>query len=486
MLFAWILYKISKKTAIDLRFLWIGWFGKLLYCILFVQIFSVYYNPSKNYALQGDSYKFQEDGKVLYEIAKDDPVLYLKIMAGFAGDEPELLQGALKNSVVWDAGENGETINDNRLIIKLNSCIHFFSRNNSYIHALVFAAISFLGIILIYQSFKDWIHYKKLFLLVLLLMPSIAFWSSGITKESVSIFSIGILCWSLKKISDDFNFKYLLVLCFGLLISLFNKPHVGLILLPFILFILAGNFIHWRRSGIWIFISSMLLLAMVFTFTPKKINLCERVSFKQAELDNLARGGIFFINDSAFCSFDYKYLKNFETDTISKIKVLESTIGEYKLFGHDTFHSFTITPSDKEYAVYLVTAPSNSYFKTTKIAGNRLKMITTIPETLLNTLVRPFPSDSGGSLKNFSFIQNLVILSMLIFGILKRKKNYAANEIYFIVMLTGFSFCLLILIGWTTPVFGAIARYKTPAELFIIILFFILYHGKKITTSAKN
>ena len=485
-MFAWILYKISKKTGIDLKFLWIGWFIKLLYCILFVQIFSVYYNPSKNYVLQGDSYKFQEDGKLLYEIAKDDPVLYLKIIAGLAGDEPELLQGDLKNSVVWDAGENGETINDNRLIIKLNSFIHFFSRNNSYIHALVFAAISFLGFILIYQSFKDWIHYQKLFLLALLVMPSIAFWSSGITKEAITFFSLGIICWALKKISHDYNFKYLLVLCAGVLISLFNKPHVGLILLPFILFIFTGKFIQWRLSGIWIYIFSITILAVVFTFTPKKINLCERVSFKQSELDNLARGGIFFINDSAFCSFNYIYLKNFETDTLSKIKVLKSTSGEYKLFGQETFHPFTIEPADREYAVYLITAPSNSYFRATQIAGSRLKLITTIPETLLNTLVRPFPQDAGGFLKNFSFIQNIAILFVLIFGIVKRKKIYAADEKYFIVLLTGFSFCLLVLIGWTTPVFGAIARYKTPAELFIIILFFILYHGKKITPAAKN
>jgi hypothetical protein len=48
---------------------------------------------------------------------------------------------------------------------------------------------------------------------------------------------------------------------------------------------------------------------------------------------------------------------------------------------------------------------------------------------------------------------------------------------------------LSLVIGWTTPVFGAIVRYKMPVDLFILLLSFLIlkplnYENKYFTKST--
>ncbi|MBK6953516.1 MAG: hypothetical protein IPH24_16155 [Crocinitomicaceae bacterium] len=114
----------AEKIGVKKKHLLFIWGIKLIYTIVFIQIFSNYYGPGE--ALQGDSYKFQEDGRILNQVAKEDFSKYVQILFGFSGDEPELHQNELKNTVIWAAGENGDQINDNRLMIRINSVIHFF------------------------------------------------------------------------------------------------------------------------------------------------------------------------------------------------------------------------------------------------------------------------------------------------------------------------------------------------------------------------
>jgi hypothetical protein len=46
--------------------------------------------------------------------------------------------------------------------------------------------------------------------------------------------------------------------------------------------------------------------------------------------------------------------------------------------------------------------------------------------------------------------------------------------------LLVFSLILTLLIGWTTPVIGAIIRYKVPVQLAMMLVTLILFNPKKI------
>ena len=211
---------------------------------------------------------------------------------------------------------------------------------------------------------------------------------------------------------------------------------------------------------------------------PEKVNIVEKISYKQKDLMNIGEGGVFFITDTSFCKFDHRYFEHFDT-LRGIITVNKKTAGEYKLFGKKEFKPFIIEASEKKYELYMVLAPSNSYFDVTEIKYSGLRMIATIPECLLNTLVRPFPFDNGGPLKHLSFLQNILFLTFVFWAIRKRKIT-TNQEKYFIYVLLSAALVILLLIGWTTPIFGAIVRYKVPAEIFILISLFILLKPKKI------
>ena len=95
--------------------------------------------------------------------------------------------------------------------------------------------------------------------------------------------------------------------------------------------------------------------------------------------------------------------------------------------------------------------------------------------------MRPYPWDNGNKLKYFAFLQNLALLLLLFYAIYN-KKTLLDKEKWLLFILTTTSIFILLLIGWTTPIFGAAVRYKVPVDLFILIISFILL---KLKTHEK-
>lgn len=464
-----VLHELSKKDVL------IGWFIKIGFGLAYLCIFIIYYGHG---SLYGDSSCFFSDSKILAEIAINEPWEYIKLLFGLADENSPALWPYIERTNIWMYGDNGDFINDNRLILRLNSIIHLFSFGNIYVHSLIHVFISFIGIKLIYQVFSNYVKQKKWFWYALVIAPSVSFWSDSILKESLLIFGIGILFYAIHKLIHAFSVKSLVILLLGGGILLFNKPYAGLIILAISSLLSVGYYLQWKTK--WIYMS-VILIVFVFIglmFAPSKINLTEKVSYKQKDLMNMGRGGVFFINDSSFCAFDYDYLDNFEMVNDSLIKVVKSTRGEYKLFGEYEFHSFEIKESKELYPHYLTQIPSTSYYETVPIQNSNSQLIKNIPSVLVNVLLRPFPWDNGNKLKILAFLHNMGLIFLVVSSILKRRK-LKDNEKWIVFVLVMSSFFITLLIGWTTPIFGASVRYKIPVDLFIIIISFILLKSNK-------
>src|SRR5690606_20775170 len=98
----------------------------------------------------------------------------------------------LKETSIWDYGITSDNLNDNRFIIRLNSLIRFISFGNYWVHVLFFCFLSFSGIILLYRVFSTFVSRKKILFYALLGVPTISFWGSGITKETIFILGAGV------------------------------------------------------------------------------------------------------------------------------------------------------------------------------------------------------------------------------------------------------------------------------------------------------
>lgn len=464
-----VLYLRRTKTDISLKWLWIGWTVKLGFAVSFILIFTYYYG---NGVLFGDTANFINDSQLIHQFGVEHPFEYVQLLVGLEDEKWFELDPYLRETQIWSYGENGDFLNDNRLIIRLNSLFHFISFGNPYVHLLLMAFLSFWGILLIYKTFYKWISNPKFFYFCLIGFPSVGFWGSGISKESLFIFGLGLFFYGIMTLFAKRSLFNFVILSVGVFVLFVNKPYAGLVVVSLSLIYCLGKLSNWstmfRRIAPFLVLSGLI----GFTFIPTPFNLLDKISYKQKDLINMGQGGIFFITDSTFCAMDYRYLDHFTT-TETHVVVQKPTKGEYKLFGESTFYPFEIQPSANQYERYLIQPPSSSFIPLTPIENNRSNLLLVTPEALINTLLRPFPTDVGGILKYLAFFSNLLLISFITFALIKRKPLNEEQK-YWVTYLLLTAFVILLFIGWTTPIVGAIVRYKIAAEILLIIVFSIV------------
>jgi len=477
--FTFLIKKYAVSMTLSSKDVLIAWGIKLVFGLIYLYIFIEYYGQG---TLYGDSYRFYLDSKVLSELAIDYPIEYLKLMFGLSDTNSELIWPYMERTVIWDYSHNTDFINDNRLILKINSIIHLISFGNLYIHSLFHIFFSFIGIRLIFSVFSKFVKQKKWFWYALVLIPSVSFWGGAILKESILILGIGLLFYGLQKLMKSISVKYLIVLVIGVVLVTYNKPYAGLIIFPLSFLMVLGKYFNWSIIKLKWTIFSITVIFILLMFAPTKINLTQKVSYKQKDLINIGNGGVFFITDSSFCFFDYNLASNFEMVNDSLLKVNVESKGEYKLFGTNTFKPFTIPKSETLYPHYLTQIPSSSFFEVKPIANSPWQLIKSIPSAIINVHLRPLPWDNGNKIKIFASIQNFGLLFLLLYAIINKRPFYNKDK-WIMTMLIFSVLFITLLIGWTTPIFGAIVRYKVPLDLFIIIISFILLKQKKHETN---
>ena len=107
--------------------------------------------------------------------------------------------------------------------------------------------------------------------------------------------------------------------------------------------------------------------------------------------------------------------------------------------------------------------------------GSFLKSIQTV---FFNGFFRPLPVDISKPIHLLPMIENLLLYIFGLVIILKnRKLNLKLNSLNKSIIYCSLFFCLLLftLTGMSTPVIGALVRYKIPGFIFIIISLNIIY-----------
>jgi hypothetical protein len=468
----YIIFKFFKDSNLSTTNFLIAWGIKIVYALLFYWITVYYYGNGKLY---GDVGMFMSNSKYINQIAYHYPFEYIKLLFGFADFYNPDLQPFLEPTNIFLGGVNEyDYFNDNRLIIKFNSIIHFISNGNLFIHLLVHSFISYCGLILIFKTLKPYIPNKKWFWWGLILLPSINFWSSGVTKGALLILFIGLFFYGLKLIIKK---RYILggiLFLLGLCGFILNKPFVTIVILPLSFYFVIGFLVKWKSNFI-VYLSFLTILIFgLIIFDSSVLKMTERISFRQNDMINTGKGGVYFTNDSSFCYSDYKYVNRFKRVNDSLIKVIKDVPCNYKLFGTKEYHPFNLKASFKLYSHYLTFPPSNSYYHAPLINNSPYQLIKNIPHALNDVIIRPYPWDNGSNLKYFSFIQNIGLLLFLGYSFFNRNQNLTNQQKWIIFYLLACIVFLSLIIGLTTPVFGAIVRYKMPIDLFLLIISFIL------------
>lgn len=478
----WELFKKSKFSKITFVYLFAT---KLLFGIGFYTVYTAYYTDSQT----SDMHKYFNDAVKIFELTSTKPLSYLSILTGIEiNSEDENITQKLN---FWYQEESASVINDSRMIIRFNLLLLPLSRGNIYIHLVAIVFISFIGLSLIYFSLEKFFSGKEMLLLfACFAFPSVMFWSSGIMKEGILIFFLGLLIFN---IFNDKAISLIRIIIFATaFIGVFyTKFYVALAIIPSLLFLHLG-YIFKNKSNAFILFSTLLICivsALIFNTMLDNLPL-KKLSKKQNDFINLSLGGVYLVNT------------NFPHDTIFTLKknslLPESSLGEGKIVQLKTgcvFHHWKnpgyadtlIAKSNNHnsYIILKVLSPTGSAISLNRLMPNYKSLISLFPAAFINVFFRPFIFDVENLFSLLAFLENIVFILLIISSIfLFERPQYESIKLITFSLL--FVFTLYSLVGITTPVLGAAVRYKVPAIPFLLISLFLLYDYSKIKLFVES
>lgn len=132
---------------------------------------------------------------------------------------------------------------------------------------------------------------------------------------------------------------------------------------------------------------------------------------------------------------------------------------------------------------------AGSEFELTDIDQSIMGIVKVIPEGLLNCFVRPLPHNAKSVLYYPAILENLLVLlllSILIYTSIKKNISPSNAEAKnFILLCFVFTLLLFTIIGITTPVAGALVRYKVPALPFLLGGMLLLLQNNRFLQSIE-
>ena len=408
-------WKFVQSTGLKTNTLFILFSIKILFGFILFWIYKYYYLNTNT----ADIFKYFEDAKVLHHsIFKNSSIDYLKFIFGFPVDSP-CIQEALLHTKHWVTLADSQAFNDNQSIIKLHALTLLFSFGFFHIHTLFFCFISFIGCILLYKTFKFVFPTENRKIMIgIFLVPSVLFWSSGVLKESVLIFGIGLLLYHCYKIIHNLSKPLLsfVMIALGTYIIIVLKVYVIIAILPCIItwyLIIKLNF--KKQFPVFLLVNILYIFALFnLHFLAPSLDFTENLISKQKDFINVAE----------------------EMHAQSKINI-----------------------------------PA--------IDNGAISLVKNIPNALVNVFFQPKMDRISNPWLLFTFLENSLVLLLFVLLLFFCKKPTKKQRIPIWISLF-YVLNLTLLIGWIVPITGAISRYKTPLLPFLIVPLLLCIDFKKI------
>jgi len=441
----------------------------MAFCFLFV-----YTEVFGQGTLSEDAGVFMRESRILHDAFWKSPSTYFKFLTGIGETQP-LIESYLSNTTHWDVGAQS-LINDNKNILRAHSLLHFISFNSAVIHAFFCCIIGFIGVKQLYLAIHPMVKIRKeVVFWTLLLLPSLFFWTSSILKEPFMLLGLGLFFRGL--FVSDATRKRTVFIIFGGLLLLGFKPYVLFMLIPALMFFGITRLLPKFKIIGALGILSVLGTVAFLSFGGVREKAIRTISRKQFDFVQVGRGGLHVYADSVFYYFtpDQVDALNRDADTVWLKHDIDAKI--LKLGEISDPVPIHLKADGTTWIKYFENNQSRGFIPVTPINNSYNQLIKNIPEALYHALIRPLPSDPGGGLNTVAFIETILLFTVLIFAISRRKRLTEQEKIR-IVGLVLFALLLALVIGWTTPVLGAIARYRIPVYVAILIIAGILYENR--------
>lgn len=395
--------------------LWAGYLIKLLAGVAIGLIYTYYYTDR----LTADTFRLFDDSKIIFDSFHTNKYDFFRMQTGIGAGASEL-------SGYYNAMNNWydvySPINDNRTMIRFNAFLRFLSMGNYYVHVVIISFLSFAGVVGLVKVFEErFPNLTKDIFAVLIVLPSLLLWVSGLLKDSLAFFTFGMTIYYFNNFirSERFDIKSILALTFFLGALMFSKFQIFLLSLPLLA---AWALSEKLKTSAWIIFPTVLASTIM----------------------------LLFLLGSAVPSLDIA----------SMLSAKQSA-----------FYSLGI----KEKAGSLISIP--------RLEPEMSSILINAPNGFLTALFRPLPLDPGPVLSKIFTIENLVVIIFIIWNIFRGKKeSFSADPL--VVFCLFYAVVYLSVIGMVTPVLGAMVRYKAQALPFLIIWSIVIKGKNRQSLSA--
>ncbi len=385
---------------------------KILAGVAMYFIYTYYYTDRST----ADIFKYFDDSKVMYDALWNKPSDFFKMIFSIQNDTP-YFDYYYHQMNHWTRVYESNIYNDSHTIIRINAVMRIFSFGYFNVHTVFMCFLSLTGLTALYRFFAPYMKGKKrLLFLAVFLIPSVVFWGSGVLKEAILLFAMGIMLYSVSKLLNKkhvfHNFLWLLI---SLVLLMYTKYYIFIIIIPITI------------GYVWCRLTSEKYLYLKYTAVL--------LLFIVAGLN------IHYI----FPGFDMlKILAMKQNDFVGLAKAMNS----------------------------------GSLISDNLLQPTLSDVIVHIPVALYNSLVRPFIFEADSLVVLFAALENILILFLFIVCLVFASKKIRYKSEFLFCFL--FFAALYILTGLTTPVFGAMVRYKVPAMPFMLIFIFMILDKNKM------
>jgi hypothetical protein len=418
---------IRIKSAPEYKYYIWGLMAKMLGGLAFSLVYFYYYEG-------GDALAFFLGGVAMRNLAFVDPMEYLQQMLG---------DNSLRSWSVYTM-ETAKPFKyvffDDRTfaVIRLSSILAILTFNSFLISNLMIASLSYFGIWACYRTFVG--YYPQLsnkLAIGFLYMPSSIFWGSAILKDTLSF---SALCWCVYAVDEVF-FKRRgvignwVIIILSSIVMLGVKPYIFMVLFPsVILWLLYFRVVRLRNVLVKFLVIPLAALALV--------------------------GLSLFVLDRLGDSLDKFALDG----ALEAIQITQEDLVNAKSYG------------------------SNS-FDVGKFDGTWGGVLSKFPVATNAALFRPYIWESNNFAMVMSGLENLWVLGLALFTLLKAGPRFmlrCITGIPLLLMASTFAILFAFIVGVTTPNFGALVRFKIPLVPFFTSTLFIIQYLVKLKRDRER
>jgi hypothetical protein len=214
---------LSKKTISVIFII------KILAGIAMSLIYTYYYTDRRT----ADIFKYFDDSKVMYDALYHKPLDFLRMMTGIGNNSSYFNEHYYKLMNNWYRVYESNIYNESHTIIRFNALLRIFSFGYYNVHTVFICFLSLSGLTALYKiAIRYILNKSKELIFGIFLLPSVIFWGSGVMKEGLLFFGLGILIYHFLKILERFNLKSTIWIIFSMALIYFTKFYVLAILIP--------------------------------------------------------------------------------------------------------------------------------------------------------------------------------------------------------------------------------------------------------------